>query len=72
MVPTSEIIYFMNQIKKYRKERGLTQVELAKAIGASQPAVANWEAGRRLPRGVYLKVLNEFFGISLSLDLSES
>lgn len=59
----------MNQIRKYRKERGLTQVELAKAIGASQPAIANWEAGRRLPRGVYLRVLNEFFGVSLSLDL---
>ena len=72
MVQTSEILNFMNQIRKYRKERGLTQVELAKAIGASQPAVANWEAGRRLPRGLYLRVLNEFFGVKLSLDLSEA
>lgn len=50
----------------------MTQHQLAKAIGASQPAVANWEAGRRLPRGVYLKVLNEFFGVKLSLDLRDA
>ena len=35
------------RIKKARQSRGLTQLELAKDIGASQTAVALWESGNR-------------------------
>lgn len=35
------------RIKKARQSRGLTQLELAKDIGASQTAVALWERGSR-------------------------
>ncbi len=34
------------------RERGhLTQAEVGRAVRATQSAVAQWEAGRRLPRG---------------------
>jgi transcriptional regulator with XRE-family HTH domain len=36
-------------IRKYRKTRGLTQVELAEKLGLSQVAVANYERGVRKP-----------------------
>ena len=45
----------MNQIKigkylsKKRKEKGLTQVEMAKIIGVTDRAISNWENGRRIP-----------------------
>lgn len=35
------------RIKKTRQSRGLTQLELARDIGASQTAVALWESGNR-------------------------
>lgn len=35
------------QIKTFREEHGLTQAELASAIGGSTRAVEDWEAGRR-------------------------
>ena len=36
-------------IKYLRNKKGLTQEELAKAIGAAQPTVACWETGRASP-----------------------
>ena len=32
-----------NRIKELRKEKGLTQVELAKALNVSKGAIAMWE-----------------------------
>ena len=34
----------------FRKERGMTQRELADALGESRRNVEDWERGRRLPR----------------------
>lgn len=38
-------------IKKLRVRLQVSQVELAKLVGVSQPAVASWEQGRAKPRG---------------------
>jgi len=37
------------QIRKHRKASGLTQVELAKAVGVVQSTVAEWERGNSAP-----------------------
>jgi transcriptional regulator with XRE-family HTH domain len=34
-----------------REEANLTQPEVARGVGVSQSAIAQWEAGRRVPRG---------------------
>ena len=39
-----------DRIRAARQARGLTQTELAKLCFTSQPAVADWEAGRRTPK----------------------
>lgn len=39
----------MNTIKNRRSEVGITQVELAKAVGVTQGAVAQWESGITSP-----------------------
>ena len=35
-------------IKKYRKEAGLTQEEMAERLGVTTPAVSKWENGGSL------------------------
>ena len=36
-------------IKKYRKELGYTQEEMANRLGVTTPAVNKWENGKYLP-----------------------
>ena len=50
-----------------RKEKGLTQQELAKIVGVTDRAISNWENGRRMPDISLFKVLCEALDISLSL-----
>lgn len=46
-------------IKKIRKELGLTQVELAKRLGVDTKTVQNWEYGSNIPKSKHaiLRVL---------------
>lgn len=37
-----------------RQKGGLTQQELARIVGVSRAAVAQWESGARRPRGAFL------------------
>lgn len=38
------------QIKKYRKEAGLTQKQLGEKLGISQQQIAQYESGKRVPK----------------------
>ena len=40
---------FSKRLAELRKERGLTQTELAKLINVTQPTVANYERGKIVP-----------------------
>lgn len=40
-----------NVIKKYRKELGYTQEEMAKRLGVTTPAVNKWENGVSQTKG---------------------
>lgn len=55
---------FADRLKLVRKEAGLTQVELAKALNISTGAVGNWETGKRQPDMEMLKKLSEYFCVS--------
>lgn len=55
----------MVNIKKFRKEKGLSQVELAEMLGFGQHAVSTWENGRREPDIATLKKLATIFECSL-------
>ena len=47
-------------IKKYRKEMGLTQEALAEAFGVTVGAVSKWESGNTVPDIVTLMELADF------------
>ena len=53
-----------NNIKKYRKEAKLTQVELAKKLGVEQNHVHRWESDKIIPSLETIKKL------ALSLNIS--
>ncbi len=51
-------------IAKLRKEKGVTQEELAKSVGVSTQAVSKWENGG-LPDSELLPSIADFFGVSI-------
>jgi Predicted transcriptional regulators len=48
-----------------RKEKGITQEELANHLGVSKPAVSKWESGQSFPDIMLLPVLAAYFNLSV-------
>ena len=59
------------KIAKCRKERGMTQMELANQMGISFQAVSNWERGSSMPDISKLPELAEILGVSIDQLLGE-
>lgn len=49
-----------------RKQRGLTQKELAEQIGVTDKAISRWETGRGFPDVSFLPAIAELLGVSIS------
>lgn len=54
-----------NKIKALRKERGITQEQLAENIGISFQAVSKWENNIALPDITLAPIIANYFGISM-------
>lgn len=54
------------QIKAVRQNRGLSQEELARAIGATKSAVSRYEAGKREPSLDQLQAIASALGVSVN------
>lgn len=52
------------RIKELRLEKGLSQMQLAKLVGASQKAVDYWERNVNEPKASYIISLVKVFGLS--------
>lgn len=61
---------FHEKLQELRKNRGLTQEELAEALYVSRTAVSKWESGRGYPSIDSLKELSKFFSVSIDDLLS--
>ena len=51
-------------IKEERTVKGITQSELAKAVGVTQDSISLWELGKRLPDTIYLRRICKILDIS--------
>lgn len=60
------------RITKLRKEKNMTQMEQADALGVSYQAVSNWERGNSMPDISKLPDLVELLGCSIDELLSDS
>ena len=59
-----------NIIRKYRKEKNMTQEEVAKYLGVTAPAVNKWENGNAMPDITLLAPITRLLDVSLNELLS--
>lgn len=53
-----------NRIVQLRKEKGVTQMQLAEAIGVSDKAVSKWETGGSYPDITLIPAIADYFHVS--------
>ena len=54
-----------DQIRFYRRQEGLTQEQLAEAMGVSVAAVSKWELGQRTPELERVFRMTLIFGVPI-------
>ncbi len=59
------------KLKAIRKELGLTLNQLSQAVGISAAYVSDFERGRKLPRGNYLRYLAQTHNVNLNYIYSD-
>ena len=53
------------KLTSLRKEKGLTQLELAEAVHVSRQAVSRWEVGTAIPTTENLAALSQIYGVTV-------
>ena len=66
------MVKIADRIKQLRKKKGVSQSQLAEAIGVKNNTVSTWERGTRKPDFAALQLLSEYFEISLEYLLGTS
>lgn len=61
---------FHEKLQELRKNKGLTQEELAEALFVSRTAISKWESGRGFPSIESLKGIASYFSVSIDDLLS--
>lgn len=59
------------KLVRLRKEKGLTQLELAEAMKVSRQAVSRWELGTVMPSTENLRGLSELYGVPIDYLLND-
>ena len=58
-------------IRDLREKKGITQTELAEALGVTVKAVSAWECETNLPRMGIVEKLSSYFNVSKSFIVEE-
>ena len=64
------IMEFNEKLQELRKQKGITQEELAQELYVSRTAISKWESGRGYPNIDSLKAIAKFFSITIDELLS--
>lgn len=62
----------MNPISTLRKERGISQKELAEQMGVAQSTVSMWESGKNIPDLLTAQKLALIYGVSIEALLENA
>lgn len=61
---------FNEKLQELRKQKNLTQEELAQSLYVSRTAISKWESGRGYPNIDSLKAISKFFSVTIDELLS--
>ena len=61
-----------NNLRKLRRERGLTQLALQTKTGIEQALLSKYETGQRVPPTETLILLADFYGVSIDYLLGRT
>lgn len=64
--------YMKNNLRKLRKERGLTQIALQMKTGIDQALISKFENGERTPPTDVLLILADFYDVSIDYILGRT
>lgn len=59
------------KLVRLRKEKGLSQLQLAEEINVSRQAISRWEVGLAVPSREKLRALSELYNVSMDYLLSD-
>ena len=59
-----ELGSFGSRLKRLRKERGLSIVQMSQRANVSRPTIWSWEAGKSLPRASKYKILSQVLEVT--------
>jgi len=66
IVRIKEVIeMFAERLRELRKEKGITQIDLAKDLEVANGTVAMWEIGKRMPSIELVIALSDYFGVTI-------
>ena len=57
--------YFSHNLRRLRHAKGLTQEQLAAALGVSIQSISRWECGNTLPDGMLLPDIARLYGVTV-------
>lgn len=60
-----EVMTVGDTIARLRRQRNMTQAELARMVNVSNKAISKWETGRSYPDIQVFPVLADIFGVSI-------
>ncbi|MCX4362557.1 MAG: helix-turn-helix transcriptional regulator [Clostridia bacterium] len=63
---------FIKRLKDLRKEKGVTQLQLAQSTGISVSAISSWENNTRIPSALAIIALAKFFDVTTDYLLGVS
>lgn len=61
----------MTNLQRIRKEKGMSQKELADALGVTQGTVSAWESGRWDPTVENLRAVTKVLGVTVDELIAE-
>ena len=62
---------FSEKLYTLRKQKGLSQEQLAEELNVSRQAISKWESGRAFPETEKLLAVSDYFGVSLDELMKE-